>query len=60
MYKVPKNEISRKYWAHIKHGPYWRIFINLNFIIEKNLYTRCLHKIWKEFISFDMEEQGAN
>ncbi len=29
----------------------------ITFINETNKYSKCLYKIWKEFISFNMKEK---
>jgi hypothetical protein len=58
MSKVLKSEIFRDFGPLIELGPHWINFIFLTFISENNRYFRCLYKIWKFFISFDMKNKG--
>jgi hypothetical protein len=52
--KFQKNEIFEIFGPLTKHGTHWINIIILTFISENNRYSKCLYKIWNEFISFDI------
>ncbi len=58
MYKVSKNDFFGNCWPLMEHGPHWVSFIIFTFVIENNGSFKCLYKIGREFISFDMKERN--
>jgi hypothetical protein len=57
MYKVSKNDFFGNCWPLMEHGPHWASFIIFTFVNEKNGIFKCLYKIERGFISFDMKER---
>jgi hypothetical protein len=44
--------------ALIEHGPHWINFIIFTFINEDKENSKCIHKFWREFISFDIKKKA--
>ncbi len=57
MYKVSNFDFLGNCWPLMEHGPHWASFIIFTLVNEKNGSFKCLYKIGREFISFDMKER---